>query len=322
MGLIGSSLGMALKKAGIPAEIVGTDRDRGVARRAQRAGASDRTETNPLSAIRGSKMVILATPVGGIKDLLELFGPELEDGCIVTDTGSTKTEVLRWAEQYLTDRVNFIGGHPMAGREVSGPEGAQADLFKNATYCIIPGKNASQKAIEAVIKLADTIEAKPYFIDPVEHDSFVAAVSHLPLVLSSLLVKINADDPSWPEVSKLASTGFKDLTRLASGSPEMSRDICATNPELIIRWLDKFKDEIDLFKKLLEDGNPDVLWQFFDNTWEARDRWMQNKIEAKGLIPTQELPSTIETMGGMVLGDRASSKLREMYDWQNDPKQK
>ena len=97
MGLIGSSLGMALKKAQIPAEIVGTDRDRGIARRAQQAGASDKTETNPISAIRGSKMVILATPVGGIRDLMELFGPELEEGCIVTDTGSTKSEILKWA---------------------------------------------------------------------------------------------------------------------------------------------------------------------------------------------------------------------------------
>ena len=123
-------------------------------------------------------MVILATPVGGIRDLMELYGPELEDGCIVTDTGSTKAQVLRWAEQYLPDRVNFVGGHPMAGREISGPEGAQADLFKNATYCIIPGKTSSQKAVEAIVKMADTIEAKPYFIDPVEHDSFVASVSH------------------------------------------------------------------------------------------------------------------------------------------------
>ena len=322
MGLIGSSLGMALKQADIPAEIVGTDRDRGVARRAQQAGASDRTETNPISAIRGSKMVILATPVGGIRDLMELYGPELEDGCIVTDTGSTKAQVLKWAEQYLPDRVNFVGGHPMAGREISGPEGAQADLFKNATYCIIPGKSSSQKAVATIVKMADMIEAKPYFIDPVEHDSFVASVSHLPLVLSSLLVKVNADNPSWPEVSKVASTGFKDLTRLASGSPEMSRDICATNPELIIRWLDQFKNEIDSFKTLLQEGDPEVLWKFFDDLWEARDRWLQDKILAKGLVPSQGLPTTIEMMGGMVLGDRSAGKLREMWDWQNDPKQR
>ena len=116
MGLIGSSLGMALKKAEVGMEIVGTDRDRAVAARAQRAGASDRTENNPLAAIRGAKIVILATPIGGIHDLLQLFGPELEAGTIVTDTGSTKVEVLRWAEEYLPSSVDFVGGHPMACR--------------------------------------------------------------------------------------------------------------------------------------------------------------------------------------------------------------
>ena len=320
MGLIGSSLGMALKKAQIPAEIVGTDRDRGVARRAQQAGASDKTETNPISAIRGSKMVILATPVGGIRDLMELFGPELEEGCIVTDTGSTKSEILMWAEQYLPNTVNFVGGHPMAGKEVSGPDAAQADLFHNATYCIIPGKNADENSVKTVVNLAETVGAKPYFIDPVEHDSFVAAVSHLPIVLATLLINVSAKSSSWTEISRLASTGFRDATRLAAGNPEMSRDICITNQDSILHWMEKFTDELDLFKELLKQGGEESLGKFFDQTWEARDRWMQNKISARAVQPTEELPTTMETMGGMVLGDRAASKLREMYDWQNDDK--
>ncbi|MDA0988999.1 MAG: prephenate dehydrogenase/arogenate dehydrogenase family protein [Chloroflexi bacterium] len=323
MGLIGSSLGLALKKAQVEAEIVGTDRDREVAARARRVGASDSTENNPLKAIKGAKLVILATPVGGIQELMKLFGPELEEGTVVTDTGSTKAEVLRWAEQYLPSTVSFVGGHPMAGKELSGPEAAQADLFHGATYCVIPGKNASKEAVGVVTQMAETVGAKPYFIDPVEHDSYVAAVSHLPLVLSTVLMKLNADNPSWPEISKLASNGFRDVSRLASGSPEMSRDICLTNQEGLVHWIDRFIKELHTFKELVQEGVEKPLGKAFDDAWEARDRWLQNKITSPASAPTVELPTTIETMGGLLMGDRAAGRVREMIEWQsNDKKRK
>lgn len=322
MGLIGSSLGLALKKAQVEAEIVGTDRDRQVAARALRAGASDSTETNPLKAVKGAKLIILATPVGAIQEMMKLFGPELEEGTVVTDTGSTKAEVLRWAEQYLPSTVSFVGGHPMAGKELSGPEAAQADLFHGATYCVIPGKNAAKEAVGIVTQMAETVGAKPYFIDPVEHDSYVAAVSHLPLVLSTVLMKLNSDNPSWPEISKLASNGFRDVSRLASGSPEMSRDICLTNQEGLVHWIDRFIKELHTFKELVQEGVEKPLGKAFDDAWEARDRWLQNKITSPASAPAVELPTTIETMGGLLMGDRAAGRVREMIEWQNDDKKR
>jgi prephenate dehydrogenase len=325
MGLIGSSLGMALKRAKVSAEIVGSDADRGVANRAQRAGASDSTEANPLSAIRGARLVILATPIGAIGELLKLFGPELEEGCVVTDTGSTKAEVLRWAEQYLPNTVNFVGGHPMAGKEASGPEAAQADLFEGATYCIVPGKHADEQAVGTVVKMVETVGAKPYFIDPVEHDSYVAAVSHLPLVLSTVLMKLTSSSPSWPEISRLASTGFRDISRLASGDPEMSRDICLTNQEGITYWIDQFIKELNAFRGLVQEGGERPLGRAFDAAWEARDRWLQNKITAPSSNPQVQIPTTAEKMGGLFLGDRAAGRIKEMLEWQkgdNDKNEK
>jgi len=322
MGLIGSSLGMALKKAKVEAEIVGTDRDRAVAARAKRAGACDSTDNNPLKATRGSKLVILATPVGAIQELMKLYGPELEEGTIVTDTGSTKTEVLRWAEQYLPSTVDFVGGHPMAGKELSGPEAAEANLFQGATYCIIPGKGADQEAVHTVTQMAETVGAKPYFIDPVEHDSYVAAVSHLPLVLSTVLVKLNSENPSWPEISKLASNGFRDVSRLASGNPEMSRDICLTNQEGLVHWIDQFIKELVAFKGLVQEGGERPLGQAFDDAWEARDRWLQNKITSPSASASIEIPTTMETMGGMLMGDRAAGRVREMLNWQSKDNEK
>jgi len=320
MGLIGSSIGLALKKAKIDGEIVGTDRDRSVSARARKIGAADSTENNPIKAVAGASIVILATPVGAIKEMMKLFGPELEEGTIVTDTGSTKTEVLRWAEEYLPSNVSFVGGHPMAGKELSGPESAQADLFEGATYCIVPGKNADPNAVAVVTKMSETIGAKPYFIDSLEHDSYVAAVSHLPLILSTVLVKLNADNPSWPEISKLASNGFRDVSRLASGNPEMSRDICLTNQEGLVYWIDQFISELTAFKGLVQDGGEKTLGRAFDSAWEARDRWLQNKITAPSSNQMVDIPTTAETMGGMLMGDRAAGRIKEMLDWHKEDK--
>ena len=123
-GLIGTSLGMALKKAQIKAEIVGSDRDRGIANRAQKMGGADSTESNPIRAVKGAKVVVIATPIMTIEEIMKLIGPELDEGCVVTDTGSTKASVLKWAEEHLPSKVSFVGGHPMAGKEISGPDAA------------------------------------------------------------------------------------------------------------------------------------------------------------------------------------------------------
>ena len=322
MGLIGSSLGLALKKAKVDAEIVGTDRDRQVTGRAKRIGACDSIENNPIKAVNGSKLIILATPIGAIQEMMKLFGPELEEGTIVTDTGSTKTEVLRWAEQYLPSTVSFVGGHPMAGKELSGPEAADADLFQDATYCIIPGKGADTEAVHTVSQMAETVGAKPYFIGSIEHDSYVAAVSHLPMVLSTVLVKLNSGSPFWPEISKLAANGFRDVSRLASGNPEMSRDICLTNQEGIVHWIDQFIIELIAFKGLVQEGGEKPLGRVFDDAWEARDRWLQNKITSPSSTPPIDIPTSVETMGGMLMGDRAAGRVREMLKWQREDNEK
>ena len=203
----------------------------------------------------------------------------------------------------------------MAGKELSGPAAAQADLFQGATYCVLPGKHADQDAVSTVVTMVETIGAKPFFIDPAEHDSYVGAVSHLPMVLSTVLVKVASGSPSWPEISKLASTGFRDVSRLASGDPVMSRDICLTNQEGIVHWIDQFIKELYAFRGLVQEGGEKSLGQTFDDAWEARDRWLQNKVTAPPAHKIVDMPTTAETMGGILLGDRAAGRIREMTDW-------
>lgn len=275
LGLIGGSMGLALKKAKIAdLELVGFARRSEVASRALSIGAVDRAEGDLLSAVEGANLVIIATPVLAIKEILAQMGEHLPQGCIVTDTASTKAQVMAWAEDLLPPSVSFIGGHPMAGKETFGIEAADADLFRGFSYCLVPGRNATNEAIHAVEGLVRQIGAKPLFLDAWEHDSLVAGVSHLPLLISAALVATTTKSAWWPKMARLAATGFRDLSRLASGSPEMSRDICLTNREPILRWIDEFIKEMEEFRRLIsEDGKE--LEKALLRAREERERWLQ-----------------------------------------------
>jgi len=272
LGLIGGSMGLALKKVA-DLELVGFARRPEVASKALSIGAVDRAEGNLLSAVEEASLVIIATPVVAIKEILAQIGERLSQGCIVTDTASTKAQVMGWAEEFLPSSVSFIGGHPMAGKEASGIEAADSALFAGCTYCLVPGRRATAEAINVVEGLVGQIGAKPIFLDASEHDSLVAAISHLPLLLSAALVSATTRSPSWPKMAKLAATGFRDLTRLASGNPEMSRDICLTNREPILHWIDEYIKELGEFRRLVGEGGQEME-QAFIRARQGRERWL------------------------------------------------
>ena len=272
LGLIGGSMGLALKKVA-DLELVGFARRTEVASKALSIGAVDRAGGNLLSAVEEANLVIIATPVVAIKEILAQIGERLPQGCIVTDTASTKAQVMGWAEEFLPSSVSFIGGHPMAGKEASGIEAADSALFAGCTYCLVPGRRATAEAINVVEALVGQIGAKPIFLDASEHDSLVAAISHLPLLLSAALVSATTRSPSWPKMAKLAATGFRDLTRLASGNPGMSRDICLTNREPILHWIDEYIKELGEFRRLVSEGGQEME-QAFIRARQGRERWL------------------------------------------------
>jgi prephenate dehydrogenase len=271
LGLIGGSMGLALRKKA-DLEVVGFARRGETASRAVELGAVDRTEGDLLAAVKGAEVVLIATPVMAMKDIMARIGKSLDEGCIVTDVASTKAKVVGWAGECLPSGVNFIGGHPMAGKETSGIEAADADLFIGCTYCLVPGRGATSEALDRVEGLVRQIGAKPLLIDASEHDMLVASVSHLPIVISSALVSMTTKSPSWAKMAQLAATGYRDLTRLASGSPEMSRDICLTNREPILRWIDEYIEEVGKFRQLVSEGS-DELEEAFRQAREGREGW-------------------------------------------------
>lgn len=276
LGLIGGSIGLALKRSGLEnAELTGYARSPEVAGKALKLRAVDKIGESLISTVGKADIVILATPTMAIKEILEQIGPHLISGCIVTDTASTKAKVMEWAGQYLPSGVNFVGGHPMAGKESAGIDVAEANLFQGRTYCLIPGQNSSPASIQIMVELVEKMGANPLFITAPEHDNFVAGISHLPLILSSTLVMATTKSPVWGKMSGLAATGYRDVTRLASQHPRMNRDICLTNRENILLWIDEFSRELSRFRQLVADSSEDLEKAFMEAR-QARESWLED----------------------------------------------
>jgi prephenate dehydrogenase len=275
LGLIGGSIGLALRQGKKSRwEIVGYSRRQETVANALALGAIERGETNLKDAVRTAEFVIIATPALTVKEIFSKIAPHLPSGCIVTDTASTKVQIMKWAKEMLRPTVSFVGGHPMAGRETYGIQAAEADLFRGCTYCLTPSEKASRKSVDTVVGLVKKLGATPLFIDAQEHDDLVAGISHLPMLLSAALVSLTAQNPSWPRMSKLAASGYRDLTRLASGNPEVSSHICLSNQETIIGWIDKFSQELERYRHLVAKGDQ-RLEQALSEASKARQEWLK-----------------------------------------------
>src|SRR5436853_7895493 len=240
LGLIGGSIGLALHKAKAAQQVTGYDLAKGIKDQARRIGAIDQPYNALDDAVRGAELVILATPVGAMRSLLQEVASSVTPGAVVTDVASTKSQVISWAEEYLPSSVAFIGGHPMTGKELSGVESADADLFQGRIYCLTPTAHTRPVAINKVSALIEALGARVRFLEPVEHDGQVAGISHLPFVASIALMNTVAEGPAWGDAAMLAAGGFRDMSRLAAGDPQMYRDICLTNSEALTRWLNEY----------------------------------------------------------------------------------
>ena len=275
LGLIGGSIGLALRQGKKSrCEIVGYSRRQVTVARALSQGAIERGETDLQDAVKQAELVIIATPVLTIKQILSKIAPHLPASCIVTDTGSTKLQVMKWAKEMLPPTVTFIGGHPMAGRETYGIQTAEAELFRSCIYCLTPSDKASPESIDTVTGMVKKLGAMPFFIDAQEHDDLVAGISHLPMLLSAALVSLTTKNPSWSKMSKLASSGYHDLTRLASGNPEVNSHICLSNQKAIIDWINKFSQELESYRQLVAEGDK-RLEQALTEANKARQLWLK-----------------------------------------------
>jgi prephenate dehydrogenase len=261
LGLIGASLGLALHRLTPAPRVVGYDRSGEVRTRAARRHAVDRTPWSLEETVEGADLVILATPVRAVAPLLGSIAPHLAPGAVVTDTGSTKEQVVLSAAE-VAPEVAFVGGHPMAGKLTQGTDDADADLFRGTIYCLTPTADTSRAAIERVTELVAAVGAQPRFLDAAEHDGLVAAISHLPYLLATTLMAATSTDAGWREMAALAAGGFATMTRLAEGEPEMYADICLTNREAIARQLDRYVDALADLRTAIVGGDEDLRARF------------------------------------------------------------
>lgn len=282
LGLIGGSIGLGLRrwatndgKRGAVLQVTGFDASLDQQNYAKKLKAVDDTEWDLAKSVRDADLVIISVPPLAVPDVFEAIAPNLKEGAIVTDTTSTKVDVMQWAKQLLPDTVHFVGGHPMAGKTQS-IEGAEVDLFKGATWCIIPSVAADEGAVQTVLGMVSAVGAEPMFIDAHEHDGYVGGVSHLPYLQAVALMRSVSKDPSWRDMKYLTAGGFRDASRLAAGSPEMHRDICATNREAVTRWLDRSIDELQHIRSLIAANTSEAdetLLAIFNSARDARADW-------------------------------------------------
>jgi prephenate dehydrogenase len=233
-GLLGGSFGLSLKAAGVQSRVVGCDRAH-VLERARKMGAVDTGAEDPAEAIQGSDLILLATPVGTIIDLIERIGPITAPDALITDVGSTKQEIVDRARAVFGSQVShrFLGGHPMAGKEHSSIFSAEAGLFRNATWFFVPSspqQNFQDERIREYRRLLEKMGAKVSQIEAGRHDRVCAWISHLPQMVSTALAGILMDEfGDSAELQAITSRGLREMTRTASSPYSMWRDVAHTN---------------------------------------------------------------------------------------------
>jgi prephenate dehydrogenase len=311
LGLIGGSLALAIKRAGIKdLEVSGTARSRATLTKARKLGAIDVDAHDPAEAVAGASLVIVAAPIMTFPEIFREMAPALEPGAVVTDVASTKGDVARWAKELLPESVDFVGGHPMAGKESQGIDSADADLFSDRPWVVSPSVSASEKAVNTVVGLAQLAGAKPLFMDADEHDSYVAAISHLPLVLSSALFSVAFGSTAWPELARLASSGFRDTTRLASGSPEMARDIVTTNRASVLHWIDRFEEELNRLRGVIASADATSVKATFERAQLERDNYVINGApQREEFAPLEKV-----SFADILLGSKLAGVMRKQQD--------
>ena len=256
LGLMGASFAEALRRTRPEIEIVGVDSNPATMATALERGIIREP------GIEGADLIMLAVPPLAIRDLL----PNLSRGALVTDMASTKARIMVWAAE---SGVDFVGGHPMCGRESSGIDAADPELFRGAPWVLTRIDSRVEDLVRAV-------GSYPIVMDPERHDRLVAAVSHSAFVLSAAYALAVAGSREWPEMAGLASTGFRDMTRLAAGSPEMYAGIAATNAENLVEWLLVIEQQVAKLRRHIESGDP-RLAELFEEAREKRERWLDGQ---------------------------------------------
>ena len=273
VGLIGGSLAKAIKENNLAKVVFGFGRDSERLEKAQKTNVIDQYSTNLKEAVSNADIVVIATPVGSFKEILSEIKPFLTGKIVITDVGSTKTNIASMVNQTLGEHSNsFIPAHPIAGKEKSGFEASESNLFNNKKVIITPLETNSPDSINLIQKMWEGAGADVDFMSPESHDELLGMTSHLPHMLAFSLV--NYLISKNPSASIYAAGGFKDFSRIASGDAVMWRDICIQNKDQIIDHIKGYQKTLDSLVDAIKNENSDELDLLFTNAKKTRDSWV------------------------------------------------
>ena len=271
LGLIGGSLGMALRERRLAGRVLGLPRRAETIAEGLQCGAIDEGSLD-VSRAAEAELIILAAPVLSFEPLVRQLAPHLKPGTLVTDVGSTKAEITRSIPDLLPEGVDFVGGHPMAGSERGGVLAGRADLFDGAVWVLTRGERTRPESLEQMAALVKALGATPVEMEPTLHDDAVARISHLPHVVAAALAEAAEHGEVPADILRLLiAGGFKSTTRIAASPPDMWRDICLTNREAVLASLTGFESALARFRRALEQEDAAAVLEAFQRGKSARD---------------------------------------------------
>lgn len=272
VGLIGGSLSLALKEAGVVGEVIGCGRGKPNLEKALELGIIDSYTRDPLEAVKDADVVFLATPVSTLAAVTKEMLPALKPGAIITDGGSVKGEVARAIEPLLPKEIHFVPGHPIAGTEKSGAEAAFPTLYRGKRCILTPTENTDAQALELVAKMWRLAGSNVVQMPLEKHDRILAAISHLPhMVAYSLVNAVGSYDHYEENILEYSAGGFRDFTRIASSDPTMWRDIAETNRDALLEMMEQFETFFAELKADVAEGSGEKLFEFFQRSKQLRD---------------------------------------------------
>ncbi|MFT7227725.1 MAG: prephenate dehydrogenase [Methylophilaceae bacterium] len=278
VGLIGGSVALALKKNANAPFCVGVGRNQASLDQALALNIIDKATTDIAAALSDADIVLIAAPVAQTKNILQSIKPHLDGKTIITDAGSTKTDVLAIAKEALGEQAKqFIGGHPIAGAEKSGPTAAMDDLYISKNVVLTPSPENNPDDIQQVRQLWLDCGAQMVEMTAEKHDGIFATVSHLPHVLAFALVEDMVARDNADELFQFAASGFRDFTRIAGSSPEMWRDISFANRTALLNEITSYEQALDKLKQTLAAEDSDGLQTIFERASKARNDWADSK---------------------------------------------
>ena len=272
LGLIAGSMSLAMRRAGLAGEIIGTARSAETRETAKRLGLVDHVVDSPIEAVRDADLVVLAIPVGVMGGIAEEIAPYLKPGATLTDVGSVKRHVIQEVAPHVPEGVHFIPGHPIAGTEHSGPESGFAELFDNRWCLLIADETSDADAVARLRKLWENMGSNVGIMEAEHHDLVLAVTSHAPHLIAYTMVGV-ADDMARvtdSEVINYSAAGFRDFTRIAASDPTMWRDVFLTNKDATLEILGRFTEELFALQRAIRTGDGDHLFDYFTRTRAVR----------------------------------------------------